>query len=346
MAIPVCKDCGNKVIYDKPKKYKKFVLGREYTLQVCQECLLKRFPTIKNLSRIFNTNNEVTCYAFNIPIEEAKKSNKKYSWTKEKAIEKYGEEKGLEIWNNYCEKQSKTNTFEYKKEKYGWTLEQFDEYNQSRAVTLENLIKRHGEERGNELWKKYCIRQSETKSWDWIVENYGIEKAREINSQKALTLKNFIRKYGEDIGKIKWEEYITSNKFGVSKISQYFFSKIDKYLGEKYTTYYDNKNYEFEIKKQNGSSYFLDYFIKELNICIEFNGSCFHGDERLFEDDEYCNPFKKDKTAKELREIDEERYKYLYDNYGIKTFVMWESDFNKKRFDPIDYINNVLKIEL
>ena len=29
------------------------------------------------------------------------------------------------------------NTFEYKMEKYGWSLEDFEEYNKSRAATLE-----------------------------------------------------------------------------------------------------------------------------------------------------------------------------------------------------------------
>jgi hypothetical protein len=345
MEILVCKDCGNKVIYDKPKKYKKIVLGKEYTLQVCQKCLLKRFPSIKNLSRIFNTNNEVTCYAFNIPIEEAKKSNKKYSWTKEKAIEKYGEEKGLEIWNNYCEKQSQTNTFEYKKEKYGWTKEQFDEYNQSRAVTLENLIKRHGKEKGLEIWNNYIIRQSETKSFNWMVEKYGEEKAIEINSQKSLTLENFIRKYGEEEGALRWEEFSIKRYNPYSQISQILFEMLDKYLSKKYTTYYATKNNGEWFVRGNDQVYYLDYFIKELNICIEFNGNAWHGNPKMFKPTDHCHPIYKDMTAFDLQLKDKKRIKELK-NKGIKTYIIWESDFDPKCFDVIDYINNILKIEL
>ena len=357
-----CKCCGNDIIYDntyvyinkkniltiKGKSYltEKIVDNITYKLHVCQDCLLKKFPSIKNLNRTFNVMSEQTMFAFNIPRDVFNNMRKKYAMTLPHMIEKYGEEEGRKKWDEYCKRQAETNTFEYKQKKYGWTKRQFDEYNSSRAVTLKNLIKRHGEEEGRKKWDEYCKRQVETKSWDWMVDNYGIKKAREINSQKAITLNNFIRKYGEEEGRKKWDEYILTNTFGVSKISQRLFSKLDNYLKNKYTTFYHNKNREYKVIKQNGSSYFLDYYIKELNICIEFNGSCFHGDDRIFEDNDYCNPFEQNKTAKELRERDRERYKYLYEEYGIKTFIIWESDYDEKTFDYIQYINNVLKIDI
>lgn len=272
MDIPVCRDCNNPVKYDKPKKLIKIVLGNQYTLSICQKCLLEKFPNIKNLSRIFNTNNEVTCYAFNIPLDIAKKSNKKYSWTKEKAIKKYGEEKGIEVWNEYIDKQAKSNTYEYKKEKYGWSKEEFDEYNESRAVTLKNLKRRHGEELGEKMWNSYVSKQSETKSLKWMIEKYGEEKALEINSQKALTLENFIRKYGEIDGPLRWKEYSIKRYNPYSRISQTLFEMLDEHISKKYTTYHATKNGEWFVRGKH-QLYYLDYFIKELNICIEFNGN-------------------------------------------------------------------------
>ena len=344
MGTLVCRGCGNPVKYDKPKKGKKVVLGKKYELCVCQECLLKKFPHIKNLSRIFNTNNEVTCYAFNIPKCEAKKSNKKYSWTKEKAIEKYGEEKGLAIWNMYIEKQAKTNTYEYKKEKYGWTKEEFDEYNKSRAVTLNNLIKRHGDELGRKIWENYIYKQSETKSLNWMIEKYGEEKAKEINSQKSLTLENFIRKYGEEEGTMRWEEYSIKRYNPYSQISQKLFKMLDEYISKKYTTYYATKNHEWFVRGKD-QIYYLDYFIKELNICIEFNGNAWHGNPSMFKPDYHCHPIYKDVTAKDLQNKDKQRISEL-EKLGISTYIIWEADFNPKYFDAIKYIYNVLKIEL
>lgn len=51
--------------------------------------------------------------------EEFKKYNKSRAITKENMIKKYGKTKGLEFFNNYCKKQSYTNSMEYFKEKYG-----------------------------------------------------------------------------------------------------------------------------------------------------------------------------------------------------------------------------------
>lgn len=64
--------------------------------------------------------------------------------TKENFILKYGEQQGLIRWNNYCDKQRYSNTFQYKQQKLNWTKQQFTQYNKSRAVTLENLIAKHG----------------------------------------------------------------------------------------------------------------------------------------------------------------------------------------------------------
>ena len=355
-----CKCCGGEIVYDntqarvigenlriegKSFMTKKVVEGVDYKLQVCQKCLLSKYPDIKNLSRVFNTMTEPTKFAFDIPDDIYNLKRSCYAMTLENMVKKYGEEIGMQKWKSYCDRQAETNTFEYKQKTYGWTKEQFDEYNKSRSVTLKNLIKRHGKETGMQKWEDYCRAQAITKSWDYLVEKYGEEKAREINKSKALTLENFIKKYGEDKGREKFNDYYLNKSKGVSKISQTLFSNLDKYLGDKYTTYFSDKNHEYFIYSPD-QVYYLDYFVKELNICIEFNGSCFHGDTRLYSDDEFCNPFDKTMTAKQLREKDDRKYNYLLDKHGIKTYVIWEFDYDPKSFDYINYIKNVLNIEL
>ena len=92
---------------------------------------------------------------------------------------KHGQDIGLRKWKEYCDKQAKSNTFEYKRDKYGWTKEKFDEYNKSRSVTLENLVKKHGEENGLILWRDYCDRQKYTTSLDYFISEYGIDNGTE-----------------------------------------------------------------------------------------------------------------------------------------------------------------------
>ena len=352
-----CKCCGNDITYydtrawvdkhnvvktsGKTWKTTKHINDKIYELSICQECLLKKFK-IKNLSRVFNVLSEPTKYAFNIPDDIAKQwVNQNTAMTFKNMIKKYGDEEGTKRWNNYCNRQRLTNEFEYKKEKHGWSADKFDSFNKSRAVTLENMIKKYGDEEGTKRWNNYCNRQRLTKSWSYMVEKYGKEKAYKINKSKGITLENMINRYGDE-GITKYNEAITHVNSGVSAISQKIFEKLDEYISPKYETYYANKNFEFAIQV-NDKYYKLDYYIPELKIAIEYNGSIFHADKRLYGDECKCNPWS-NKTAKEIREYDNVRLENIKSN-GIKVFIIWELDFDKN-FDYVNYIKNTLKIDI
>lgn len=343
---PKCKVCGNDIVYSDTKiyfskmknhgvvikghSYKsiKTVNNTDYHLCVCEKCLRDKFPEIHNLSRTFNVMSDPTKFAFEISDNDFENSRNRYAMTQEHMIEKYGEEEGSAIWENYCKRQAETNTFEYKHKKYGMNKLEFEEYNRSRAVTKTNLIKKYGEQEGLRKWNEYVEKQKITKSWDYMVEKFGEEKAREINLRKINVRYNFKN---------------SDKVIGVSKVSQKFFNEIDILISKKYETFYANKNKE-QMFIVNGKFCSLDYYIPELKICVEFNGSCYHGDYRVFNDNDICNPFS-ELTAKQLREKDQERYKALEKEYGIRTFVVWELDY-KNGIDIEDFITNTLKIEL
>ena len=360
---PKCKVCGNDIVYSDTKiyfsklknhgvvikghSYKsiKVVNHIEYHLCVCEKCLREKFPEINNMSRTFNVMSEPTKFAFDISNEDYETSRNKYAMTIEHMIEKYGEEEGNKIWENYCKRQAETNTFEYKHKKYGMNKREFEEYNHSRAVTKTNLIKKYGEQEGLRRWNEYVEKQKITKSWDYMVEKFGEEKAREINRKKLMIEDNFVRKYGEITGKIKYNEWLKNKNCGFSGVSQKFLNEIDRYIGKRYNTKYATKNNEITIYcHSTHSHYSLDYYIPELKICVEFNGSCYHGDTRVFNDNDICNPFS-ELTAKQLREKDQERYKALEEEHDIKTYVVWELDY-KNGIDIEDFIKNTLKIDL
>ena len=141
---------------------------------------------------------------------------------------KYGDNEGEVRWKAYCKKQSETNSLEYKSAKYGMTESEFTEYNLSRAVTKENLIKRHGEKLGIEKWNTYVARQSYAGcKIEYFIEKYGeidgIKKYNDVNKQKVLSYENFIRKYGEIEGTIKWELYLSNSRNLYSSVSQELF---------------------------------------------------------------------------------------------------------------------------
>ena len=337
---PKCIHCGGDIVYPQTKvklvdnkliinkanyQLTKTINEHDYHLCVCGKCLQKKFPNIKNLSRTLNVMSEKTKYAFNISDEDFLIYRRRYAMTKEHMIQKYGEEDGLKKWEEYCNKQRDSNSFEYKQKKYGWTKEQYDEYNKSRSSTKANFIKRHGKEEGEQLWEKYCERQRETKTIEWMIENHGEEYALQVLEKRRKGLQ--------------------SNSF-CSIQSQEFFKKLDKYLSPKYTTYYATKNKE-QLRDCGLCSYLLDYYIEELNICIEYNGTIWHGDPRVFEPDSQPLLFLNITTsAQDLWAKDEFRRKTLNEKFGIITHTVWEADATKKSFDFKDFIQNTLKIEL
>ena len=105
-------------------------------------------------------------------------------------------------------------------------------------VVKKNLVKKYGEEEGNRRWNEYVEKQKITKSWDYMVEKFGEEKAREINRKKLMIEDNFVRKYGETTGKIKYNEWLKNKNRGFSGVSQKFLNEIDRYIGKRYNTNY------------------------------------------------------------------------------------------------------------
>lgn len=268
---------SGKLYLDK-KSYltNKIIDNKKYNLCVCEDCLTKKFPKYqeKNKSKVFNMVNEITAYAFDIPDEIWKKwRSKNYRRTLENYINNFGEIEGKKKWEEYERKQAYSNSFKYKKEKYGWTKKEYNEFNKSRAVTLDNLVKKHGEKEGLEVWNNYIERQRYTCSKEYFIEEYGEKEGLE-----------------------KWNNWIEKRIFlnGYSEVSQEFFKELDKKLNN-YTTYYQEKNQEWFIRDSE-SIYFLDFFIKELNIAVEFNGDLYDLSKKTQKSFSFCDEFDKNNS--------------------------------------------------
>lgn len=346
-----CKCCGESVFYKNTKYHtnkekllydggttyrtKKTVNNKTYNLCVCENCMEKQFEDFvdKNKLRIYNTCNKYTEYAFDIPHDEIIKTNKSKAITLENCILKYGEEKGKDIFLSYCNKQSNKNTFESKHKKYGWTKEQFDSFNKSRAVTLDNLVKKYGEIEGKNKFEAYCNKQRKTKSKEYVIEKYGEEYWKNLCKEKGLTLNTFERVYGKQ-GKQKYEEYLNKRKKYTSNISIKYFNSLLENNSEIFnnlTIYYGNKNEFGFFDELTNNYYFIDFCIPELKIAIEFNGNYFHANP-MYYNDNYSNFWHTKQTAKDIWKNDEIKYNAI-ENKGFKLFVVWEDDINNKKLE-------------
>lgn len=116
---------------------------------------------------------------------------------------------------------------------------------------------------------------------------------------------------------------------GYSESSQLYFRQLDKYFN-KYTTYFKTKNNEKRIGK-----YSLDYYIEELQICIEYNDTYWHMDPNSYNPNDYNEYLKM--TALEKWNMDKERKKYI-ESKGIKVITVWENNLPL----PKDIANKIL----
>ena len=247
----------------------------------------------------------------------------------------YGMKLGTEKFDSYREKQAKSNTFEYKRDKYGWTREQFDEYNASRAVTLENMIKRHGKEEGTKKFKAYCKRQ----------EYAGVK------------LEYFIEKYGEKEGKIKYQEMldaklqpVLSSKMVSKQESECIMlleTKGIEFVKEQAINHIvdeDNIEYQYHIFDNNlYKNVFYDACCKDKKILIEYNGDIWHQNKR-------AKTYKRlENNGSELllgilnRSENDKIKKEIAEKAGFSLFVIWEMDWKYHKEEIIDFFLNWYK---
>lgn len=342
-----CKVCGKDIFYSNVKiggTYSdklyiksgtshcttKTINGINYSLHVCEECMKKRFKELeyKNITRIYNMPNMYSQYAFDIPEDAI--YNKKMELcvrNEDTFIRKYGEVEGKLRWKSYLEKQRVTNTYAYKHEKYGMSLDEFVEYNKSRSCTYNNFIRRYGDVEGKMKWEEYRYREAYTNSLEYYINKYGnaegLDRWKKLNKSKSTA--------------------------GCSKISQELFDTLSKdIIFSGHNLFYRDLNREYEVNDiVNKRIYYLDFYDSIFNLCIEFNGLKFHPKPGKYkENDMFKNPFMKNEVlVKDVWDKEKERISYLENEMGMHVIVVWEDDYKNNKEKTINLIKNkIIKI--
>lgn len=349
-----CRFCGKRIINSKfiikyckqrnelynfvPQIKYRIIDGKQYELSCCEDCLLGHFKDCppKSEKYYFMKANKFGAYSFGYGYDEYKKiCSQIVGITEDVMIRKWGEEEGKRRWKSYCDKQSETNTFEYKQEKYGWTKEQFDDYNKSRSVTLELCIERHGEEEGRKMWKEYCERQRYTTSLEYMIEEYGEEEGTKKYN-----------KFNEERAKQSYINFILNpnnrSDRSFSNISQDLFNSVKdrlNKLGIYNEIYYETYNNEYLINQSKTQTYFLDFYDKTKNLVIEFNGSYWHADPRLYESSDVFNRNGNTTTAQHIWDKDKKRKENIIRILNNPIYIeVWESDWNENQDKVIEEI--------
>lgn len=246
---------------------------------------------------------------------------------------KYGEEIGKKKWEQYCEKQRYSVSFEYWNEKTGMSKEEYEIFNKRYGRTLEHFVSKYGEEEGTIKYNETIESIKYTQSKEYYMEKYGDcweEKWKEVCLSKSNSLQASIDRYGEEEGTIKYIEKIEKTKPYVSEMSQNLFDMV---FSEMYDSsegvYYARLNKEYG-KLYKNSYYFYDFVDIKRKKVIEFNGECFH--TRTPDNENYFNFRKPKETAQESFEKDAKKREAI-ESFGFEVLYVWENDYetNKER---------------
>lgn len=249
--------------------------------------------------------------------------------TKETYIARHGELNGNIKWNAYVEKQRSKNLFETKQLRYGWSREQFDEFNKSRSVTLALCIKRHGIEEGTKKWEHYLDRQRITNTLEYFLEKNGpigyelwlaYNKSKGNASNIEWVMQTYNMSEDEAREKIAAQKH---PKFSSSPAEYYFVNLLEIALG--YEIPYTAKTKQFSIwSKQEDRILFYDIVDPEHKKIIEFHGDYWHCNPKQYAETYYHTIIKK--TAKEIWHNDFNKVQAAIDR-GFAVKIVWWSDF-------------------
>ena len=288
--------------------------GTLYRLCRCRSCVEQKYPELKHVRCVYSQKSANYCkYAFDVNEDDFNAvCKKRQSVTLAKMVERYGEDDGNKRWNDYRRKQAYSNTFECKSKKFTMTKADFDEYNKSRAVTLTNLVKRHGIVRGNEIYGEYVERQRYTTSLEY-----------------------FIDEYGPSVGLMKFKSFDASRMAfgGASSMADDCFDFIVNSLHlEHHEIYYHRLNREYSVK-----GYRLDFFDKTANIAIEFNGDIWHANPKMYSVNETIRMPSGDLVkSSDLWGKDEMKKDVIVRELNCKYVVIWQNDWKHCRDEIIE----------
>lgn len=177
---------------------------------------------------------------------------------------KYGLQNGQIMFDNYRLKQAMSNSFEYKNKKFGMTEHEFSEYNKSRAVTLKNLVERHGEVVGKEMFDGYCEKQKYAGcKYEYFIEKYGIEHGRKKYFDVVIAKSN------ASTASIDGTSYNRKSLDLFSRLIERLKLNSDK-------CYFAMNPYELHLTSDDtsiGEIYFYDFVDLDNMIIIEFQDS-------------------------------------------------------------------------
>lgn len=167
-----------------------------------------------------------------------------------------------------------------------------------KRFTLEKCIEKYGDEEGTKIWK------ARQEKWQSTLKSKPMEEQERINRAKMGNG----RGYSVSSQRFFWKIYnVIKNEF-----SDIRFATLSKDKTERM-----DENNEWFVASPTGKFYFLDFYIKDKNLVVEYDGDYWHNPNR------FGNKTRDQNRQKELEEL------------GFKILHIKEHDVNENEDEQI-----------
>lgn len=300
-----CNEC--KIV---AKSIEKHPNGSNYV--ECQICKCRASDLHKHITRYHKISIEEYCKNFNIK-EIDLQSQALRSHNSEMQKKAYAEGR-LYGWGKGDANPSKRKEVrDGRKSIFSKNCEKYDNMTEEeKEIIIQNLLKdlskKKKEENNNPLTKEYYIKRGATETEAKMLlnerqrtfsRNICIEKFGKAEGERRFQERQ--DKWQNSLNSLPQEEIIRINKAkasstkfvcAYSKISQQLFNAIFEKIKNDYTNIFyathksrmhenSNANFEYEVVLEDGiHRFFLDFYVKDNNKVIEFDGDYWHGEKR------------------------------------------------------------------
>lgn len=151
-----------------------------------------------------------------------------------------------------------------------------------------------------------------------------------------------IEKYGNKIKKLREEfpkKWKTSGKKYSDASKLFFDSLINEINDLKNLTIFYAENEYFIYDSTNKKIYFYDFYVKELNLIIEYHGVIWHPRKRVQEG--WLHPYTKE-TSEKYYDLDKHKEKLAKDK-GIDVITIFETDITVNKLHILDELHRRIK---
>lgn len=156
-----------------------------------------------------------------------------------------------------------------------------------KTFTLEKCIQRHGQENGVKIYKERQER------WQKSLYDKTEEEIEALHASRGITLENYIKKYGMDLGPIKYNEWLIAyskrlTRNGMPKYQKESVKWFESFIPKDILELAKIKEDEFFLNDSK-RAYFYDFCYG--NVIIEYHGHIYHCNPKVEIIAEWKSPF-------------------------------------------------------